>query len=269
MRCREPGEKRPVFETILYAEDGPIGTITLNRPDDGNMFTPRMCLEIRDCIDAIRRETRTRVIVLTGAGDRFFCIGGRKEGMEETRLFAGTLPTLEMYEAIEKLQKPVVASVNGYAVGGGNVLQMVCDCTIAKESAVFRQVGPMMGSFDAGYGTWYLEDLVGKKRAKEMWFRNQRLSAREALEMGLINRVVPDPQLAAATKTFALEIAERGAFALASIKAAFNARHGGVSGLARMAHDLLLRAYLDSEESKELSKAFAEKRKPDPSKFGR
>jgi len=258
-----------VFETILYAEDGPIGIITLNRPDDGNMFTPQMCLEIRDCIDAIRRETRTRVIVLTGAGDRFFCIGGRKEGMEDTRMFAGTLPTLEMYEAIEKLQKPVIASVNGYAVGGGNVLQMVCDCTIAKESAVFRQVGPMMGSFDAGYGTWYLEDLVGKKRAKEMWFRNPRLSAHEALEMGLINKVVPDAELAAETKKFALEIAERGAFALASIKAAFNARHGGVSGLARLAHDLLLRAYLDSEESKELSKAFAEKRKPDPSKFGR
>jgi naphthoate synthase len=258
-----------VFETILYAEDGPLGTITLNRPDDGNMFTPQMCLEIRDCIDAIRRETRTRVIVLTGAGERFFCIGGRKEGMEDTRMFAGTLPTLEMYEAIEKLQKPVIASVNGYAVGGGNVLQMVCDCTIAKESAVFRQVGPMMGSFDAGYGTWYLEDLVGKKRAKEMWFRNPRLSAHEALEMGLINKVVPDAELAAETKKFALEIAERGAFALASIKAAFNARHGGVSGLARMAHDLLLRAYLDSEESKELSKAFAEKRKPDPSTFGR
>jgi naphthoate synthase len=258
-----------VFETILYAEDGPLGTITLNRPDDGNMFTPQMCLEIRDCIDAIRRETRTRVIVLTGAGERFFCIGGRKEGMEDTRMFAGTLPTLEMYEAIEKLQKPVIASVNGYAVGGGNVLQMVCDCTIAKESAVFRQVGPMMGSFDAGYGTWYLEDLVGKKRAKEMWFRNPRLSAHEALEMGLINKVVPDAKLAAETKKFALEIAERGAFALASIKAAFNARHGGVSGLARMAHDLLLRAYLDSEESKELSKAFAEKRKPDPSTFGR
>ena len=257
------------FETILYAEDGPIGTITLDRPDDGNMFTPTMCLEVRDCIDAIRRETRTRVIVLTGAGDKFFCVGGRKEGMPDTRLFAGTLPTLEMYEAIDRLQKPVIASVNGFAVGGGNVLQMMCDCTIAKESAVFRQVGPMMGSFDAGYGTWYLEDLVGKKRAKEIWFRNPKISAREAREMGLINKVVPDTELAAETKKFALEIAARGAFALASIKAAFNARHGGVSGLARMAHDLLLRAYLDSEESHELAQAFAEKRKPDPTKFGR
>jgi naphthoate synthase len=257
------------YQTILYADDGPIGTITLNRPGDGNMFTPAMCHEVRDCINAIRRETRTRVIVLTGAGDKFFCLGGRKEGMEETKLYAGTLPVLDMYESIDRLQKPVIASVNGFAVGGGNVLAMMCDCTIAKESAIFRQVGPMMGSFDAGYGTWYLEDLVGKKRAKEIWFRNPKISAREALEMGLINKVVPDAELKAATREFALEIAERGAFALASIKAAFNVRHGGVSGLSRMAHDLLLRSYLDGEESQELGKAFAEKRKPDPAKFGK
>ena len=153
------------FETILYEENGPVGIITLNRPDDGNMFTTQMCHEIRDCINDIRRETRTRVVILTGAGDKFFCIGGRKDGLPETNLYAGVLPTLEMYEAIERLQKPVIASVNGYAVGGGNVLQVVCDLTIAKESAVFRQVGPMMGSFDAGYGTWYLEDAIGKKRA--------------------------------------------------------------------------------------------------------
>jgi naphthoate synthase len=264
----EPKEQRVAYETILYVEDGPIGTITLNRPDDGNMFTPPMCHEVRDCINAIRREMRTRVIVLTGAGEKFFCIGGRKEGMQDTTLYAGTLPTLDMYESIERLQKPVIASVNGFAVGGGNVLQMLCDCTIAKESAVFRQVGPMMGSFDAGYGTWYLEDLVGKKRAKEIWFRNPKISAREALALGLINKVVPDAELKTATKEFALEISERGAFALASVKAAFNARHGGVSGLSRMAHDLLLRAYLETDESKELSKAFAGKRKPDPSKFG-
>ena len=256
------------YETILYDEDGPVGTITLNRPDDGNMFTIRTCHEVRDCIDGIRRETRTRVIVLTGAGDRFFCIGGRKDGAEPTRLYAGMLPTLEMYEAIDKLQKPVIASVNGFAVGGGNVLQMVCDLTIAKESAVFRQVGPMMGSFDAGYGTWYLEDLVGKKRAKEIWYTNRRIPAAEALEMGLINRVVPDAELAERTREYALEVAERGSFALASIKGAFNARHGGVSGLARMAHDLLLPGYLDSDESKELGSAFRERRSPDPDRFG-
>ncbi len=257
------------FETILYAEDGPVGTITLNRPDDGNMFNATMCHEIRDCIEGIRRETRTRVVVLTGAGDKFFCIGGRKTGMEDTTLYAGVLPTLEMYEAIEKLQKPVIASVNGFAVGGGNVLQVVCDLTIAKESAVFRQVGPMMGSFDAGYGTWHLEDLVGKKRAKEIWFRNPKMTAQYAMEIGLINMVVPDDQLQAETRKLALEVADRGPFALASIKGAFNARHGGVSGLSRITHDLLLRSYLESEESHELSAAFGEKRKPDPAKFGR
>jgi naphthoate synthase len=232
------------------------------------MFTAQMCHDIRDCIEEVRRETRTRVLVITGAGDKFFCIGGRKEGMEDSLLYAGVLPTLEMYESIDRLQKPVIASVNGFAVGGGNVLQMVCDLTIAKESAVFRQVGPMMGSFDAGYGTWYLEDLVGKKKAKEIWYRNPKITAREAEAIGLVNQVVPDGELATATREMALEIAERGAFALASVKAAFNARHGGVSGLSRMAHDLLLRAYLKTDESKELGAAFAGKRKPDPGKFG-
>jgi naphthoate synthase len=256
------------FKEITYSEDGPIGTLTLNRPDDGNMFTPIMCHEIRDCIEEIRRETRTRVLVLTGAGDKFFCVGGRKEGMEDTTLYAGVLPTLEMYDAIDRLQKPVIASVNGFAVGGGNVLQMICDITIAKQSAVFRQVGPMVGSFDAGYGTWYLEDLVGKKRAKEMWYRNPKISAAQAVEWGLINHAVPDEHLQAETKKLALEIADRGAFALASVKAAFNARHGGVTGLARMAHDLLLRGYLESEEHAELAAAFDERRKPDAGKFG-
>ena len=257
------------YRTILYEEDGPVGTITLNRPDDGNMFTIQTCHEVRECINEIRRETRTRVVVLTGAGEKFFCVGGRKDGAEPTRLYAGMLPTLEMYESIDRLQKPVIASVNGFAVGGGNVLQMVCDLTIAKQSAVFRQVGPIMGSFDAGYGTWYLEDLVGKKRAKDIWYTNPKITAAQALEMGLINRVVADDALAVETRAYALDVAERGSFALASIKGAFNARHGGVSGLARMAHDLLLGGYLDSEESRELGAAFAERRAPDPSRFGR
>lgn len=256
------------YQEITYAEDGPVGTLTLNRPDDGNMFTERMCHEIRDCVNEVRRETRTRVLVITGQGNRFFCLGGRKDGMEDSTLYAGVLPTLEMYESIDRLQKPVIASVNGFAVGGGNVLQMVCDVTIAKESAMFRQVGPMVGSFDAGYGTWYLEDLVGKKRAKDIWYRNPRISAAQALDWGLINKVVPDAELESATREYALEIAERGAFALASIKAAFNARHGGVGGLSRMAHDLLLRTYLKTDEAKELSTAFAEKRTPDASRFG-
>ena len=256
------------YTEILYREDGPIAWLTLNRPKDGNMFTPIMCHEIRDCVNDSSRETRTKVLVLSGAGDKFFCIGGRKEGMEDTNLYACVLPTLEMYEAIDKIQKPVIASVNGFAVGGGNVLQMVCDLTIAKESAIFRQVGPMMGSFDAGYGTWYLEDLVGKKRAKEMWYTNPKLTAEDAREMGLINRVVPDEKLEEATRDYALEVAARGSVALASLKASFNARHGGVGGLARLAHDLLLRQYLNSEEAEELSAAFSEKRSPNTDKFG-
>jgi naphthoate synthase len=256
------------YSEIIYEEDGPVGTLTINRPDDGNMFTEKMCHEIRDCINEIRRETRTRVLVITGMGDKFFCIGGRKDGMEDTKLYAGVLPTLEMYESIERLQKPVIASVNGFAVGGGNVLQMVCDVTIAKQSATFRQVGPMMGSFDAGYGTWYLEDLVGKKRAKDIWFRNPKMTAIEACELGLINKVVADADLQKETRAYALEIADRGSFALASLKAAFNARHGGVAGLSRMSHDLLLPSYLKSEEAKELSASFKERRKPDTDKFG-
>lgn len=256
------------FETILYEEDGPIGWITINRPEDGNMFTPVTCVEIRDCIEQIRRETRTRVVVLTGAGEKFFCIGGRKDGMEDTNLYAGVLPTLEMYDAIDKLQKPVIAMVNGFAVGGGNVLHTVCDLTIAKESAVFRQVGPMMGSFDAGYGTWYLEDAIGKKRAKEMWYTNRKLSAAEALDWGLINRMVPDDTLREETRAWAMSISERGPLALAGIKHAFLARHGGVGGLGRVSHDMLLKLYLKTEESQELSKAFGERRTPDPDKFG-
>lgn len=257
------------FETILYREEGPVGILTLNRPDDGNMFTPTTCREVRDCIEDMRRETRTRVLVITGAGDKFFCIGGRKEGLEDTRLYPGAPPTLEMYDAIERLQKPVIASVNGFAVGGGHVLHVVCDLTIAKESAIFRQVGPMMGSFDAGYGTWYLEDLVGKKKAKEIWMLNEKLSAQQALQLGLINKVVPDAQLQEATMAMALQIAERGSYALAGIKAAFGARHQGVAGLARLSHDLMVPAYYASEESHELADAFANRRKPDPSKFGR
>ena len=174
-----------------------------------------------------------------------------------------------MYESIDRLQKPVLASVNGFAVGGGNVLQVVCDLTIAKESAVFRQVGPMMGSFDAGYGTWYLEDLVGKKKAKEIWFLNEKLTARQALALGLVNRVVPDDQLPQATREMALAIAARGPYALAAIKAAFGARHQGVIGLARLSHDLMLPPYYQSEEAKELAASFEQRRAPDPTRFGK
>jgi len=257
------------YSSILYHEEGPVGILTLNRPEDGNMFTRTMCHEIRSCLEDIRNETRTRIVVITGAGDRFFCIGGRKEETPDTTLYPAAPATLEMYEAIERLQKPVIASVNGFAVGGGHVLHVVCDLTIAKESAIFRQVGPMMGSFDAGYGTWYLEDLVGKKKAKEIWMMNEKLTAREALALGLVNKVVPDAELWTATMEMANHIAARGAYALAAVKHAFVARHGGVAGLSRLTHDMMLPVYYKSEESKELARSFAEKHPPNPKAFGR
>jgi naphthoate synthase len=248
------------FETILYQEDELIARITLNRPDHGNMFNGDMCRELKVVLEAVRSETRTRVVVLTGAGERFFCIGGEKTGLEPTVAYPGVLPILDVYDLIDRHPKPVIASVNGFAVGGGNVLHVLCDLTIAKESAVFRQVGPAMGSFDAGYGTWYLEDLIGRKRAKEMWFLNEKLSAREAAQWGLVNRVVPDERLAEETTRLALDLAQRGRQALAAVKASFTARTAGVSGFSRIAHDLLLRYYLDSSESSDLLSAFSERR---------
>lgn len=256
------------YSTILFREEGPVGILTLNRPDHGNMITPTMCREVRDCMELVRRETRTRVLVLTGAGDKFFCIGGEKGDLEDSTLYPGVMPTLEIYESIERLQKPVIAAVNGFAVGGGNVMQVVCDLTIAKQSAVFRQVGPMMGSFDAGFGTWYLEDLVGKKKAKEIWYRNAKMTAQEALDMGLINKMVPDEHFWTETMAMANEIADRGSYALACIKASFLARHQGVVGLSRLSHDLVLPLFYETEEAKELGASFKERRRPDASKFG-
>ena len=258
------------FEEITYREDGPIGTITLNRPDDGNMFTPRMCHEIRDCINEIRRETRTRVIVITGAGDKFFCIGGRKEGMEDTLLYAGVLPTLEMYESIDRLQKPVIASVNGFAVGGGNVLQMVCDITIAKESAVFRQVGPDDGQLrrrlrhlvPGGPGREEARqgDVVSQPEAHRA--RGARLGAHQPGGAGR-RAAGRDAQVCARSRR-ARRV--RACLDQGGLQCAPRRR---VGALARMAHDLLLRGYLETEEHEELAKAFAERRSPDASRFGR
>ena len=248
-----------MFNTIVYEREGPVGWITLNRPDNGNMFNPEMCRELKNVLEETRLETDTRVLVITGAGDRFFCIGGEKDGLEQTYSYPGVLPILDVYELIERHQKPVIASVNGFAVGGGHVMHVMCDLTIAAESAVFRQVGPIMGSFDAGYGTWALEDLIGRKRAKEMWFLNDKLTARQALEWGLVNRVVPNERLHEETDRLAQLLAARGSQALAAVKASFAARTGGAAGFSRVAHDLLLPYYLDSEESIELRESFAKR----------
>ena len=234
-RSTHPAEVTPVsFETILYQEDGPIGWLTLNRPDDGNMFTPQMCHEIRDCINEIRRETRTRVLVITGAGDKFFCIGGRKEGMEDTHALRRRAADAGDVRSIDRLQKPVIASVNGFAVGGGNVLQV-------RVRPHHRQGkrGVPPGGADDGQLRRRLRHLVPRGPGRQEEGEGnvvpaiRKLTAREALAIGLINKVVPDDKLREETRKMALEIAERGAFALASIKAAFNARHGGVVGPVR------------------------------------
>ena len=177
------------------------------------------------------------------------------------------MPVIDLYEFIDTMPKPVIAAVNGFAVGGGNVLQVVCDLTVAAPHAVFRQVGPLVGSFDAGYGTWYLEETIGRRRAKEMWYLNRKYTAEQALEMGLVNEIAADPVERAAE--MAQTLRQRGSFALGALKTAFSGRHTGVAGQARLAHDLLLTAYRSTQEAEELSQSFEERREPDRSRFNK
>lgn len=245
---------------------GPVLTITLNRPDAGNKLRVQTLLELKEALQEFRTDRSLRAAVLTGAGDTFFCIGGEHD--ETSSLdYSEVLPIIDVYEAIDTVAKPVIAAVNGFAVGGGNVLHTVCDLTIAAEHAVFRQVGPMVGSFDAGYGTWYLEDTVGRKRAKEMWYLNKKYSAQEALAMGLVNEVVASGEVVTRAQDVAAEIATRSPMAIGGLKAAFSARHNGVSGQARMAHDQQLTLYLATREAHEVGQAFSERRAPDETTF--
>jgi naphthoate synthase len=254
------------YTDIMTEVDGPVLTITLNRPDAGNKLRVQTLLELKGALQRFRTDPSLRAAVLTGAGDRFFCIGGEHD--ETTSLdYSEVLPIIDVYEAIDTVAKPIIAAVNGFAVGGGNVLHNVCDLTIAAEHAVFRQVGPMVGSFDAGYGTWYLEDTVGRKRAKEMWYLNKKYSAQEALAMGLVNEVVASAEVVTRAQEVAAEIATRSPMAIGGLKAAFSARHNGVSGQARMAHDQQLTLYLATREAHEVGQAFADRRAPDETKF--
>jgi naphthoate synthase len=248
---------------LLVEDEGQTRWLTLNRPDNGNSFTTQMLVDLKAELDRARQERQVRVVVITGAGERFFCIGGDKEPPPAELDYSTVAPVVDVYQAIDQLPKPVIAAVNGYAVGGGHVLQVMCDLTVAAQSATFRQVGPMVGSFDAGFGTWYLEDLIGRKRAKEMWFLNEKLSAQRAFELGLVNFVVPDADLRERTAELARTLTDRGGFALAAIKQSFAARSGGAGGFSRVAHDLLLRSYLQSDEAAEMQRSFAEKRPPE------
>jgi naphthoate synthase len=245
-----------------------IATITINRPDNGNMFRRRTTVELAEALRQLRDDPDLRIGILTGAGDRFFCVGGEHEPFEGYA-HSVVLPIIDVYELLDTITKPVVAAVNGFAVGGGNVLHVMCDLSIASENAVFRQVGPMVGSYDAGFGTWYLEEVIGRKRAKEMWYLNRKYSAEDALAMGLVNEVVPAQELMDRARQVAQEMMDRGPQALAALKTAFAGRHLGALGQARLAHDLLLTQYLTTEEAEELSVAFSERRAPDKSRFNR
>jgi naphthoate synthase len=254
------------YEDLLIEQNDAVLLITINRPESGNKLRHQTCLELFDALQKLRLDPSLRAAVLTGAGDKFFCIGGEHDpitSMDQSQV----LPIIDVYQAIDTIPKPIVAAVNGFAVGGGNVLHTVCDLTIASENAVFRQVGPMVGSFDAGYGSWYLEDTIGRKRAKEMWYLNKKVSAAEALAMGLANEVVPAGEVSARAVQVAQEIATRSPLALGSLKAAFSARHNGVSGQARMAHDQQLSLYLQTQEAQEVSEAFSERRQPNTDRF--
>jgi naphthoate synthase len=256
------------YEDISFEVSEGIATITIDRPNNGNMLRTQTARELADALRTLRDDPQIGAAILTGAGDRFFCIGGEHEELKHLNPSAA-LPVVDVYELLDTVPKAIVAAVNGFAVGGGQVLQLMCDLAVAAESALFRQVGPMTGSFDAGYGTWYLEETIGRRRAKEMWYLNRKYSARAALEMGLVNEVVPDAEVRDRAREVARELLQRGPGAIAGLKASFSARHHGVLGQARLAHDQLLTRYLASDEAHELSDAFRSKRAPDPGRFGR
>ncbi|MER2133300.1 MAG: enoyl-CoA hydratase-related protein [Arthrobacter sp.] len=256
------------YEDIRVDRDGAVLVITIDRQEAGNKLRAQTCLELVDAIRVLRLDPSLRAAVLSGAGDKFFCIGGEHD--ETTTVDPSqVIPIVDVYQAIDTVPKPVIAAVNGFAVGGGNVLANVCDLTIAAENAVFRQVGPMVGSFDAGYGTWYLEDSIGRKRAKELWYLNSKYTAAQALAMGLVNEVVAPGGSVVRAVEVAAEIATRSPLAIGALKTAFSARHNGVAGQSRLAHDQYLTLYLQTREAHEVGAAFNERRTPDPEQFWR
>ena len=252
------------YEDIVASVRDGVATLAINRPRSANKLRFQTARELHTALREVREDPTVDVAILTGTGDKFFCIGGEHEELSSLD-YSSVMPVIDLYEFIDTMPKPVIAAVNGFAVGGGNVLQVVCDLSVAAPHAVFRQVGPMVGSFDAGYGTWYLEETIGRRRAKEMWYLNRKYSAEQALDMGLINEIADDP-VARATE-IAQTLRQRGPFALGSLKTAFSGRHTGVAGQARMAHDFLLTAYRTTKEAGEMSASFEERRDPDRSKF--
>ena len=258
------------FKEILFEKYNHIAKITINRPRYRNAFTPLTTLELSQAFSYCRESSDIRVVILTGAGDKAFCSGGdmhvKGRGGYIDEQGMPRLSVLDVQIQIRRLPKPVIAMVNGYAIGGGHVLHVVCDLTIASENAIFGQTGPKVGSFDAGFGSSYLARIVGQKKAREIWFLCKQYNAQEAERMGLVNKVVPFDQLEDTCVEWAEIMTERSPLALRMIKAGLNAELDGQAGIQELAGDATM-LYYTMDEAQEGGKAFLEKRKPDFEKY--
>ena len=260
------------YEDIIYETYEGIAKITINRPEVRNAFRPKTVMELIDAFAIARDDAEIGVIILTGAGDLAFCSGGdqkvRGHGgyVGEDRI--PRLNVLDLQRLIRTIPKPVVAMVAGYAIGGGHVLHIVCDLSIAADNARFGQTGPKVGSFDGGYGAGYLARIIGHKKAREIWYLCRQYDAQQALDMGLVNTVVPLEELEIETVKWCQEMLANSPMALRFLKAAFNADTDGLAGIQQLAGDATL-LYYTSDEAKEGRDAFKEKRTPDFKQFPR
>ena len=259
-----------IFEDIKFEIFEGIAKITINRPSVRNAFRPKTVSEMIAAFDICRENQDIGVVILTGEGDKAFCSGGDQNlkgiGGYVDEHGVPRLNVLDLHKRIRSLPKPVVAMVNGYAIGGGHVLHVVCDLTIASEKAIFGQTGPKVCSFDAGFGSSYLARIVGQKKAREIWFLCKQYSAAEAEKMGLVNKVVPFEQLENETVEWCKIMLQRSPMALRMIKRGLNAELDGQTGIMEMAGDATLMFYL-MEEAQEGKNAFLEKRNPEFKKF--
>lgn len=260
------------FEDIIYEKSDGISKITINRPEIRNAFRPQTVMELSKAFDDARNDPETGVVILTGQGEKAFCSGGdmtvRKEAGYEGEDGIQRLNVLDLQRQIRTLPKPVIAMVAGYAIGGGHVLHLLCDLTIAADNAIFGQTGPKVGSFDGGYGASYLARIVGQKKAREIWFLCRQYDAKKAMDMGLVNTVVPLADLETETVKWCKEILANSPMALRVLKASLNADCDGQAGLQELAGNATMLFYM-SEEGQEGKNAFLEKRKPDFSKYKR
>ena len=253
------------YDDILFDYYNGIARITINRERYRNAFTPTTTAEMSDALRICREEADIDVIVITGVGDKAFCSGGDQNVNGRSGYIgkdgAPRLSVLDVQKQIRRIPKPVIAAVNGFAIGGGHVLHVVCDLSIASENAIFGQTGPRVGSFDAGFGASYLARVVGQKKAREIWFLCRKYNAQEALDMGLVNKVVPLEQLEDEYVQWAEEMMLLSPLALRMIKAGLNAELDGKAGIQELAGDATLLYYL-TDEAQEGKNAFLEKRKP-------